>query len=205
MGCRAVLGAAISATTLGAQDTSRHRVCRDPHPVPLCRSYFLFEYGAAARVTGTTVARGYPQQEPALDSWFAWDIGWMRNQTPRYGFGAAAEIGGSGDGVRLALRARARRWLTHDYVVDVSAGPLMSQLQTKEGEIPTYGATGEFGVGRARVLLVTAAVDMARQNGSMQHAMHVGGRAESRAAAIISILAAAGGLLVVASLSSGHY
>jgi hypothetical protein len=202
---RAVVAAVIGASTLSAQDGSSHRRCRDPHPAPVCASYFLFEFNAASRTGGTKVSLPFGLKDNALDSWVAWDAGWMVNRTPVTSVGGALEVGGSSDGLRVALRGKARRWLQHTLVADASVGPLMTQFQTGDGEKPTFGLTADVGFGRARLGLVTVGADMAMQNGSMQFANHIGGRAESTGAVIISVAAAIGGFLVLAGFGGVDY
>jgi len=181
-----------------------HATCRDPHPAPLCGGYFLFEYNAAARIAGTQVTDAIKTRD-ALPSWFTWDVGWMKNRSPSRSLGASVAIGASYDGTRIALLARHRSWLSHDMVVDASAGPLMAMIQNggQEGMTSSYGATAAAGFGRARLGLLTVGMDVARQRGAMQLATHVGVRTESRGAALVSVVAAVGGLIVMAALGSG--
>lgn len=190
-------------TVASAQDTVQHAKCRDPHPAPVCGSYFLFEFNAGGNVGGTTFTPPFLGAKRALPSWFGWDVGWMRNVSANSTLGGALEIGGNEQGTRLALRAKHRRWLAHHMVFDASAGALMAQRQTGDGVIPTYGLTADVGFGRARVLLGTVGVDMARQQGAMQFGTHIGGRTESRGVALLSMAAAIGGLIAVAALSDG--
>jgi len=72
-----------------------------------------------------------------------------------------------------------------------------------DGNRPSYGATADLGIGRARVGLATVGVDIAKQAGANRLGVHAGGRLESRAVGFLSIIAAAGGLIVMAALSSG--
>jgi len=207
---RGIIGGLLLSTLISAganaQDSVQHAFCRDPYPAPTCRSYLLFEYMGALRVAGTEVDR-IGSDRDALRSWFAWDIGAMRNRSPSVSLGASLGIGGSADGVRVALRARRRQWLGHDMVFDLGAGPLMTNLQQggSEGETPTWGATADAGIGRARVGLVTLGADVARQRGRMQLATHVGARTESRGAVAVSVIAVIGGLLVLSSLGSADH
>jgi hypothetical protein len=143
-----------------AQDSVQHARCRDPHPAPVCGSYFLFEFNAAGNVGGTTFTRPLWEPKVALPSWFGWDVGWMKNVSRTTSLGGALELGGNEQGTRLALRGKHRRWLAHQMVFDASAGALMAQRQTGAGVIPTYGATADVGFGRARVLVGTVGVDV---------------------------------------------
>jgi hypothetical protein len=201
--CAAAL-LAVLGSVLRAQDSAQHERCRDPHRAPICASYLLFEFNAGGNVAGTEFVQSF-QTKRALPSWFGWDVGWMKNISPRSTLGAAVEIGGSEAGTRLALRAKHRRWLKNDMVFDASAGPLMAQRQTGDGVVPTYGGTADIGFGRARVLVGTVNIDVARQQGTTALGVHLGGRTESRGVAVVSIAAAIGGLIVAAALSDGLY
>ena len=201
---RALLICILAASRVRAQDSVQHATCRDPHPAPVCGAYFLFEYNGGLRLAGTTVTTAGITKD-ALRSWFAWDIGWMRNVSPTRAIGVAAAIGGSADGTRLAVRLKHRSWLQHDMVVDASTGPLMTMLEREglAGQVPTAGWTGDVGVGRARIGLVTLGADVARQTGRIQFATHAGVRAESRAAALVSLGAVVGMIALIAALSDG--
>jgi len=203
---RSLLMASVFAATAVAQDSVLHAVCRDPHPAPTCGSCFLFEYMGALRLAGTEVTRSATDHD-ALRSWFAWDVGAMKNRTASTSLGASLGIGGSADGVRIALRARRRQWLDHDMVFDVGAGPLMTMFQRggAEGEVATYGATADVGAGRARLGLITLSADVARQRGTTQFATHLGARTESRGVVIVSIIAAIGGVLVASTRGFSGY
>jgi hypothetical protein len=82
-----------------------HATCRDPHPAPTCGSYFLFEYMGAVRIAGTRITTTTETRD-ALRSWFAWDVGWMKSQSPATSLGASLSTGGSADGTRIVVRAR---------------------------------------------------------------------------------------------------
>lgn len=140
-----------------AEAAAVHATCRDPHPAPPCARYFLFEMTGTVRIGGTqTEAPGCLSvcTRPALPAWLAWDAGWMRNAGTSRAYGGSVQVGGSEEGVRIALKARHRSWLAHDRVVDAAAGPLMTQLQAGGGDAgisQTYGATADIGVGFARL------------------------------------------------------
>ena len=186
-----------------AQDSVAHARCRDPHPAPACGSYFLFEYMGAVRLAGTQVTTAYETRD-ALRTWFAWDVGWMRNAGRERSRGASLSVGGSADGTRLAVKARGRWWLDHNLVVDAAAGPMVTALQNGgiEGQSPTGGATVDIGFGRARLGLVTLSTDMASQRGRMQFATHAGVRTESRGVVIVTVSAILGVVALIAAIGA---
>jgi hypothetical protein len=166
----------------------------------------LFEYMGAVRMAGTRVTTATETRD-ALRSWFAWDLGWMQNTSRSTSRGGSLEIGGSADGTRIAAKAKQRWWLDHDLVVDASAGPLLTAFQRGgiEGQVTSMGATGDVGIGRARLGLLTLSADAARQGDRMQLALHGGVRTESRGAVIVSIGAIVGTIVLLAALGSGGY
>lgn len=184
-----------------AQEPVEHATCRDPHPAPTCGSYFLFEYMGAVRLAGTQITTTREKRD-ALGSWFAWDVGWMKNQSPAKSLGASLSIGGSADGTRIALKARRRQWLDRNLVLDASAGPMVTALQNGgvEGQSSTFGATADVGFGRARLGLLTMSADVAQQRGRTHLAVHAGARTESRGVVVVSIAAILGGLAVLTAL-----
>lgn len=176
--------------------------CRDPHPAPVCGGYFIFEYNGALRIAGNWVDLEGSRTK-ALPSWAGVDVGRMWNRSPSTSLGGALEIGPSGDGNRIALRAKRREWLAKDMVLDLSGGPLIAQLETTgtpDGIIYTYGATGDIGFGRARVGLITIGSDVARQRGQFAFGTHMGARLESRGSVVATAVAFVGSLIAVGVL-----
>lgn len=175
--------------------------CRDPHPFPACGSYLLFEYTASQRIAGTKTPR-INGGRVDLPQYVAWDIGWMKNIRPTQSLGASLQVGGSGDGNRIALRARHRTWMARRYVLDLGAGPLMAQQQGEadQGVQETYGATADVGVGIARVGVATLGFNAARQSGHNASSLHLGGRLESAGVVVATVIGIAGAVLLVAAL-----
>jgi hypothetical protein len=179
--------------------------CRDPHPLPTCRSYLLFEIVGAKRIQGTRISpagcdpRFGQCDQLVFPGYLAWDIGWMTNRTITRSIGASVQIGGGGEGLRLALRARHRHWIGDSLVVDGGFGPLASPSKD------TYGVTGEIGVGRAQRGTIVLGFDAARPKGQFATALHGGVRLESGPAAIVTgVMILAGVAFVRAITSSGH-
>lgn len=183
------------------QPVPAHARCRDPHRFPVCGSYLLFEYSASQRIAGTRTPRPGGDRVD-LPRYVAWDIGWMKNVRPTRSLGVSLQMGGSGDGNRVALRARRRTWMASRYVLDVGAGPLMAQQQGEldQGVQETYGAMVDVGVGIARVGVATLGFNAARQSGHNASSIHLGGRLESAGVVVATVIGIAGALLLAAAL-----
>lgn len=183
------------------QPAPAHARCRDPHAFPVCGGYLLFEYSASQRIAGTKTPRPGGDRVD-LPQYVAWDIGWMKNIRPTQALGASLQVGGSGDGNRVALRVRHRTWMASRYVLDVGAGPLMAQQQGQfdQGVQETYGATADVGVGIARVGVATLGFNAARQSGHNASSIHLGGRLESAGVVVATVIGIAGAVLLVAAL-----
>ena len=103
----AVLVSALAVEAAGARLAPAHDRCRDARSYPTCGGYFVFEFNAASRIGGTKVDMPFGLKKNALDSWVAWDAGWMVNRSAVSSLGGALEIGGNSDGVHVALRGKA--------------------------------------------------------------------------------------------------
>ncbi len=57
-----------------------------------------------------------------------WELGWMKNTSPRWAFGATAYLGTDDNASAFAIKPRARRWLAPDMALDFSAGPIFLTL-----------------------------------------------------------------------------
>ena len=65
----------------------------------------------------------YPAQPiTAYGDELQWEVGVMHNVSERWALGGAARLGPGSTGALTGLSARARRWLTDDVAVDLSAG-----------------------------------------------------------------------------------
>jgi hypothetical protein len=57
-----------------------------------------------------------------------WEIGWMKNSSQHWAFGATAYVGADDDASIFAIKPRARRWLSPNTALDFSAGPSVLTL-----------------------------------------------------------------------------
>ena len=200
-----------AATNTGPQPTG---FCYSSNPLPACRTYLIFEMTGAVRLAGTTrpyatgplyagcVGPGCRSED--LPSYLAWDLGMMRSVDSRYALGGSLQVGGSEDGVRLAVRARSRLFLSRNSVLDLAAGPLAVRIGNAAQPRETYGLTADGALGIRRIGTVVLGTDVTNDHGRMATAMHAGVRLESMPAVVASALVAAGGIMTLVALSHAN-
>ena len=211
----AVLAVAAMRASAQPSDSTRARppraFCFRGQSLAVCRRYLVFEVTGAARAAGTFHTSGscVPSnlcRQPDLGGYLAWDLGAMANVDSTHAFGVSAQIGGADPGgVRLALKARTRRWLPHHLTLDAAAGPLMAQQDFADlhGVHQTYGATADAALGVADLASVMVGADAVNGPGHQTHAVYVGGRLGSFAGVGGSVVIAALAIAVVVALSRG--
>jgi hypothetical protein len=184
--------------------------CYRPQRLPRCDSYLVFELTGTRRLGGTHSFRDCPPPtscpEEDLKPYLAWDIGWMTNRDSTHSQGVSFEVGGSEEGTRLALRARRRLWLQHQVVMDLGAGPLMSQYQAfdRTGTKPSYGLTGEAGVGIARIGVLAVSADVTKRPNHAAVGLHAGARTEGLPAGFASLVVSVLSVALVLALREGY-
>lgn len=152
----ALAPAAASAQVEPAPEEQR-AFCRTGRPAESCRAFLVTEGNLYAPFAGTTYLRtgfdGERTRERHLAPHVAWELGAMKNVTPRDAVGAAVLLGVDANGERLALTGRYRRWLSPRAAVDASAGALYARRARAEPDfagnvhVPGAGVTGDVTVG----------------------------------------------------------
>lgn len=189
--------------------------CYASRPSPECASYLIFEITGAVRLAGTT--RLYaPTAVPYVGctvgcaiedqpGYIAWDLGYMKNKSSRYALGGSLQVGGNEDGVRLALRARSRLFVSRYGVVDLAAGPLAQRIGRAAEPREAYGGTADVTLGVRRVGGLMIGTDILNDRNRIASAVHGGMRLESWPGAAATALVAVGGILTVVALSRGTW
>ena len=111
--------------------TTPHGTCFRGHPQAECRAFFLTEWGWALRFGNQTRQYGH-------NSYWTWQLGWMRNVSSRDALGASLFLGAETDrfdlsGRTFGVKARYRRWLGPQLALDVGAGPALGGLVIAHG------------------------------------------------------------------------
>lgn len=69
-----------------------------------------------------------------------WELGWMRNTTPNWAFGVTGYFGADDNASVIAVKSRARRWLTPETALDFSAGPIIQTFGDYRDHAPGLAA-----------------------------------------------------------------
>ncbi len=162
------LGLAVALATLAGPvsaqrdtavtDSSKSRECWRGHRVPVCRSFFLTEFGAVRVLTSSTshFAIDYGQQggvqhfrEPDFGRRFQFTVGPMYNVSQSRALGATVSFSSVHNGFRAAVEGRHRWWGLDETSLDLSAGPLRIDVPS----VTTAVRRTEYGVTAAAHLL----------------------------------------------------
>jgi hypothetical protein len=179
----------VAFDTAGAQDMDEYLKCFGGNPRP-CGHYFVFDAIVSRQVGGTMRnAEGENSNGDLIQRntsiYAGWELGEMWNRGRSTAIGATAEFdfvdGGHG---RLAIKGRARRWLSPSHAIDVSLGgvgqtvfhPDWVHVECGTCTETGYGLTADATLGY-RLLGVTVGADIIRGYGKTMTSLRVGGRA----------------------------
>jgi hypothetical protein len=126
--------AVILPAAVAGQDTARapapREFCFDGGRLPKCRTFVIAEMQGVMRLAQTSrLVRWnddsqYPAQPVSVwdEDGLQWEVGLMHNVSERWALGGAARLGDGSTGALTGLTARARRWMSDEVAVDMSAG-----------------------------------------------------------------------------------
>jgi hypothetical protein len=133
--------------------------CWAGRPAESCRTFLVAELSGYTAVASTRYTRtgfdGRTTRSMHLTGHAGWEVGAMRNVSPRDAVGLAVMAGGDANGERLALKARYRRWTSETAAIDVGAGVMFArraepyadpQLEGNQ-HVPVTGLTGDLAFG----------------------------------------------------------
>ncbi|HEX6368307.1 MAG TPA: hypothetical protein VF006_05210 [Longimicrobium sp.] len=133
--------------------------CWTGRPAESCRTFLVAEGGAYTAVASTRYTRrGFDRRVTRsmhLTGHAGWEVGMMRNVSPRDAVGAAVLAGGDANGERIALKGRYRRWTGRSSAMDVGAGVMFARRAEPHPDpdtpgnlhVPVAGLTGDVSLG----------------------------------------------------------
>lgn len=133
--------------------------CWAGRPAESCRTFMVAELSGYLPVVSTRYTRrgyhGEITRSMHLSGHGTWEVGAMRNVSPRDAVGAALMVGGDSNGERIAVKARYRRWKSRRSAMDVGAGLMFARRAEPHAEsrqpgnlhVPVAGLTGDVALG----------------------------------------------------------
>ena len=175
-------------------------------PLAETRSFMITEFGVLARIDD------YPYGGDDSRIQFSFDLGWMKNISPRDAVGGSGYAVVSDPTTRLGLRARYRRWLSRGSSIDVSPGVLLGGEDSAiEYDPPGFVLGATLNAGDLVALTVDAEyaknLDLVHDTPPLQWEKRtdVAWRAGAKLGSGLGLLGAAGlfGLVLYIGLSGG--
>lgn len=191
-----------------AQASSKGAECFVGRPMPMCKTFWLTEFGYYRRAMGTGFIQDFQTasfERSNLDHHYSWEIGVMSNRSPRTAIGGTLHLGADGSGVRVGLKGRHRRWIAGKGVMDASAGVLRAAVRAPHPTLtaPGYGVTGDVAIGWRDWAAITVRGDVLRGDGRTVSALYGGVRVGSYPAIVGTVAAAAYIALLFAAYAGG--
>jgi len=109
-------------------------------PKAECGGWIIFSTAAFYRMADSDLR---PGKEPTLATG---DIGYMRNLRERDAVGASLSVGLDGDGARLAILARYRRFISDRIGLDLGIGPSLGYLARSVSYVEGSGLIVQGGI-----------------------------------------------------------
>jgi hypothetical protein len=168
------------------------RACFQPRPAPVCRSFWVSEFGGAWYNKSPRGIRSPDQRQFSL----MWEAGYMRNVSPTNAVGATVFLSGNDQFLRSGVRARLRRWVDRDLAFDVAPSVIVFQANGDVEAISLRpGVALQGGVSLSRWVGITSEVEATQGGVRLVTGVRFGSYA-----GVATGLAAPATLMVVGSL-----
>lgn len=127
-----------------------------PRPFEVTKNFLITEFGYDYRITQSG---SFDDAEHNNKNYhLSFDLGAMRNLSPKWALGATAYYSLDDSGSRLAIKPRLRRWLTPEQSIDLSAGPIIGNFGSYYGKSP--GLAGHVGYSYRDWAMLTLGVEI---------------------------------------------
>lgn len=149
-----------------AQDTAPGPFCLAGRPAPSCRAFLVAQGSYFPRLAGSArpaEINGRSFEATELEGHYEWEVGVMVNRGADNAVGGTLMVGHDGNGPRLALKARYRRWLGRHAALDAAAGVLHARRDLPGGppyDEPGLGLTGDVSAGLTDWAMVSVRGDV---------------------------------------------
>jgi hypothetical protein len=172
MAAACVALAAPGAAAQRSLDTTAHpgqgRACFQPAPMPVCKSFFITEFGVQDYVSEPP---GIHNQRRVLATW---ELGYMENRSAHEAVGGSLFVSTNDQASRMGVRGRYRRWVGGGAAVDVSPALILFQSdENLEGSL-TPGAALAAGVSLSDYLGLNTQVEATQGGVRFQAGVRLG-------------------------------
>ena len=179
--------------------------------MPRCKTFLLTEAGQYWRMTGTEFTRqldAHTFSLPDLEGHLSWELGLMSNRSPHNALGGTVLIGVGGNGGRLAVKGRYRRWLGEQGTLDLSVGALRaSHRPSGDRQYATsefaHGITGNVALGWKDWAALTVRADALSSGDRTISGVYGGVRLGSQPAILATAAVAALAAVLIATYGGG--
>lgn len=134
------------------------RACYQPRPMPVCRSYWVTEFGGAWYSAPPSGGRTPDRRRFVV----TWEVGYMRNRSASDAVGATVFLTSNDQFMRSGVRARFRRWMADGVAADIAPSLILLQANDDLEVHPTLGASLQGGVSLGRWVGLTSEIEATR-------------------------------------------
>lgn len=163
-------GALVMAGASAAAAQSREgKACFQPRPLPVCRSFWVTEFGVQYFVNRPP---GINTERRLLGTW---ELGWMRNRSADDAVGGSIFLSTNDHAQRSGVRARYRRWVGGDAALDISPALIVFQADEDLEVHARLGAALQAAVSWHDWLGLTTQLEAAHGGVRLQTGVRLGG------------------------------
>ncbi len=131
------------------------QLCLKAYPKPECQSFLITEFSYMNRFHLSSKLPSYVYDDAFL---FSWELGLMKNITPRYALGGTFYTAVDDEGSRVGIKARIRRWLSRELSIDLAPGILIAKISGDYERYPAF--TGHIGFNYTPMLSVVTQLEI---------------------------------------------
>lgn len=113
----------------------------NPRPLNQSRSFLLTEFTFGHRFGPGRIAGVWIANSGHVANW---ELGYMRNLSPRWSLGTTAFLQVDEDGGQFGIKPRVRYWLNRESSLDLAIGPIVTTFEDKA--ISNFGLTSHIGL-----------------------------------------------------------
>jgi len=165
----AATGAAAQRAMGAAVPASEGRACFQPRPMPVCKSFYITEFGV----------QYFASQPPGIHNQrrllATWELGYMRNRSENDAVGGSVFLSTNDQANRMGVRGRYRRWVGGGVAVDVSPALILFESEENLEGSGKLGAALGAGVSLYDYVGINTQVEAVESGVRFQAGVRLGG------------------------------